>query len=102
MDTLYTCRCLNAGVLFCELNVKCAAKAKPSELHQLAVAINLILLFSWLQAYRIALTRDNGCNLLTNSLPAAGQKLRYSTALHTNSLLAICSMLNSGADAWNI
>lgn len=48
---MHTCRCLNVGVLFCELNVNCPAEAKPWELHQSVVAINLILLFSWLQTY---------------------------------------------------
>lgn len=49
--SMRTCRCLNVGVLFCELNVNCPAEAKPSKLHQSVVAINLILLFSWLQTY---------------------------------------------------
>lgn len=49
--SMRTCRCLNVGVLFCELNVNCPAEGKPSKLHQSVVAINLILLFSWLQTY---------------------------------------------------
>lgn len=46
-----TCRCLNLGVSFRELDVSGTAEAKPSEPHQLAVAVNLVLLFSRLQAY---------------------------------------------------